>query len=160
MTRTRRFYKEGRFWWWTLALLLLAPAAVADDPPTQRPVDAYWAERLAEAEAHIEALRLRLESAETAYAEARHAGHPRGEALQNLIDERNAAQEAYREAERAFPELLEQARRAGVYAEVLRPYRSGLEPDEADEPGPSDFRDPTANAVFRDPTADAEIREP
>jgi septal ring factor EnvC (AmiA/AmiB activator) len=85
--------------------------------------NAMWAEQLAEAQAEIEASRERLEQAQAKYVRARHDDYPRGEALAELEKEVEEARQALAEAEERLPELVEEARRAGVLPEVLRPYR-------------------------------------
>jgi len=118
-----------------LCLVQVAPRARAQAPSA----DAVWAERLAQASARIRASRARLAASEAAYTEARHEEYPRGDALQALVHERDAARAEHREAKAALPELVEQARRAGASAAVLRPYRRQVEDlAEGSDPPPPD----------------------
>lgn len=99
------------------------PGAAATGPSDNDARTQKWDERLAEARDRISRARLRAAKAEAAYARARHDGHPRGEALAEIEQEWNAAAEELQAARTALPELLEEARRAGVEPGVLRPYR-------------------------------------
>jgi hypothetical protein len=98
-------------------------AAPAKAAPSEAPVDDVpWEKRLSEAKQRIVDARVRVAKAEAAYSRARHDRHPRGEALDAIEQEWKDAQRDLREAEVALPELVEQARRAGVAPGVLGPY--------------------------------------
>ncbi|MDX1648537.1 MAG: hypothetical protein R3263_01665 [Myxococcota bacterium] len=103
-----------------LAVPVEAPAQVYDATEAENEA---WAKRLAEAQEEIEAARERLEDAEAAYARARHDDYPRGEAMAEIEQEMEEARAELEEAKERLPELVEEARRAGVLPEVLRPYR-------------------------------------
>jgi len=100
------------------------PAAAAPEGPATGGAgeEKPWEERLAEAAARIEAAEARLEKAEAAYSRARHDDHPRGEALEAIEREYAEAGRELEAARSALPELVEEARRAGVPPGVLRPY--------------------------------------
>jgi len=108
-----------------LAALLVAgagpTAADAEVEYASPAVQEAWKERLAEARARLERSRARYRELVERYQEARDDDHPRGEAFQAIVEQRDAALRAWREARRALPALAEEARRAGVLPEVLRP---------------------------------------
>jgi hypothetical protein len=115
-----------------IALALAALLLVAADTDTELPHDPRylppaeqhaWAERLAEADHAVSAARAAVSRLEASYAEARHSHHPRGEDLGELKQGLAEAKVALEEARAELPRLVEEARRAGVYPEVLRPYR-------------------------------------
>lgn len=105
-----------------LALLGGAPSGASDGaylPPEQQ--DA-WAQQLATAKQRVDAAEQRLAEAEAAYARARHDQYPRGEALAKIERERSDARRDLAAARKELDALVEEARRAGVLPEVLRPY--------------------------------------
>jgi chromosome segregation ATPase len=79
-----------------------------------------WVERLNQARAEVEEARRDLQGAEAALRNQRQRRYPRGEAKRDLASEVEEARLGLEKAERAVPELLEQARRAGVPPGVLR----------------------------------------
>ena len=91
-------------------------------PPASASDGASWSERLAAAKQRLSEARERLAAANAVYARARHDRDARGEALKAIKDERVAARDAFHAARTELPELVEQARRAGVLPSVLRPY--------------------------------------
>lgn len=107
-----------------LPLLLLLAGADGSGDPRYLPEaqQQAWAERLAGASAELAAAREKVAELEAAYSEAEHEHYPRGEARGELESELAAAREARDRAEERLPELVEEARRAGVLPEVLRPY--------------------------------------
>lgn len=98
------------------------PASRADEarPPTY---DA-WIERLDAAVSTRDAARRRLEKAEEAVRVMRHRRYPRGEAREEIEQERAEAERALERAETTLPALLEEARHEGIPAGVLRPYEA------------------------------------
>ncbi len=86
-----------------------------------------WETRLEEAVARIDSARQEFRALQTAYAKAQREEHPRGAARAALIERREAAHERLVDAAAALPALIESARRAGVYPEVLRPFRDRLD---------------------------------
>jgi hypothetical protein len=97
-----------------------APDPGAATPEALR--DAGFRERLAQAERDVGAARMRVTEAEVALRRARHRNYPRGEALVALETALVEAREKQATAEAALPELLEEARRAGVSPAVLRDF--------------------------------------
>jgi small-conductance mechanosensitive channel len=114
------------------AALLLAGPALAD-PPVHAPAalqeeaqNELWATRLSEAHARRDTARQRELEAVQALGSARHRRHPRGETLARLEGDLARARRERAQAEAELPELLEQARRDGVWPGVLRRF----EPDD------------------------------
>jgi len=108
-----------------VAVGLAAAGAAADGDPRYlpEPEQQAWAQQLAEAQQDVDSARARVERLEAAYAEAQHSGHPRGEARAELEKNLARARRDLEEAREAMPRLVEEARRAGVYPQVLRPYK-------------------------------------
>ena len=103
-----------------LVLCVQPATAVYDwDPQLQQ----HWTEKLAEAHAEVEASADRLDQARAVYTEARHERHPRGPELAVIEQDLADARRDVEDAEQTLDGLLEEARRAGVLPEVLRPYR-------------------------------------
>jgi cobalamin biosynthesis protein CobT len=112
-------------------LAVLAAIAAAGAAPAAEPVpaaqqeallDEAWAARLSGAATRRDAALSRLRSDELALRVARHRKYPRGEALGAVERNVEASREQLGAAEQALPELLEEARRAGVSSAVLHPY--------------------------------------
>jgi hypothetical protein len=106
---------------------LLAVASLAQTPaqppgPTVEQVVAVWTNRLETEYALLLAARARLRDAETALGDARQRRSPRGTKLAALREEELRAAEELSQREAAWPELLEEARRASVPPAVLREY--------------------------------------
>jgi hypothetical protein len=107
------------------------PVRANDAPPVgSASADAEWSARLLLEQARIERSRKRLDEANVAYATAV-ASEKADAAVARLAAERDAAASAFEDARRAFPKLVEQARAAGVSAEILRPYRFALSREDA-----------------------------
>lgn len=109
------------------ALLLVAADAEPElphDPRYLPPAEQQaWAERLAEADHAVSAARAAVGRLEASYAEARHSHHPRGKDLGELKQGLAEAKTQLEEARAELPRLVEEARRAGVYPQILRPYQ-------------------------------------
>jgi chromosome segregation ATPase len=111
-----------------VALPLAAAFAAAGDPAkpnegagvSSEEVAAAWEARLSEAQARLTTARERVATSERALTRARHRNYPRGEALDELVASAEEARKELAAAEEEFPELLEQARAAGVEPGVLR----------------------------------------
>jgi chromosome segregation ATPase len=88
--------------------------------PSAEQVAAEWEARLGAAQARIVAAREQVAAKESALTRARHRKHPRGDAFDALVEAADAARTELAEAEAELPELLEQARAAGVDPGVLR----------------------------------------
>jgi len=97
-------------------------AAGAEEGAAGADLESYWSQRLARAQQRIDLARERVEKTDAAYSRARHDRNPRGGALEEVKERRTAAERELASAEAALPRLVEQARRAGVPAGVLRDY--------------------------------------
>jgi len=86
-----------------------------------------WAAALGGARAQIDRARGRLAEADAEYTYARNRQRPRGEALKQIIAARDSARSEYATARCRLPELVAQARRAGVSADVWRAFPASLE---------------------------------
>jgi chromosome segregation ATPase len=115
-----------------VALWFAAGFAAAGDPakpnegagaPSEA-VAAAWEERLAEAQARITKARAQLETRERAVTRARHRKYPRGAALDDLAAAAEGARAELAAAQAELPELLEQARSAGVEPGLLRRFEA------------------------------------
>jgi hypothetical protein len=103
---------------WLLACALAAATALgADDDEAAR---SYWQQRSRELRANYEQAVARRDAAVAAYQRMRHHKRGRGEPRTAALAERDAAEQALREAERALAELPEQARRAGALPGWIR----------------------------------------
>jgi hypothetical protein len=112
------------------AFLLIPLPSPAQQTPTASasPVEAttaaeidQWRDTLGEASARVDAAREQVATAESAYRDARKRRR-RGAQRADLLAALEAAQTELAEAEAALPALLEEARRAGVPAGVLREF--------------------------------------
>lgn len=83
-----------------------------------------WAKRLADAHAKLEAARAEVISAQAAVDRARNRHWPLGDPLAKLEQDLVDAKQKRDTLEADWPDLLEEARRSGVPAEVLRPYEN------------------------------------
>lgn len=106
------------------ALALVAADTVPDNPRyLPEAQQKMWADRLAEAQQAIDEASSRVTRLEHAYSEAQHRQYPRGRDRGVLVADLAQARKDLEEARQALPRLVEEARRAGVYPEVLRPYK-------------------------------------
>jgi DNA repair exonuclease SbcCD ATPase subunit len=80
-----------------------------------------WREALTEARERVEAAQEKLVASQQAYRDARKRKR-RGEERAELLAAREAAEHELAEAESALPELMDQARRAGVPPGVLQEF--------------------------------------
>jgi hypothetical protein len=96
------------------------PAKASESAPLPEVTVEAWVDRIEAAAADLEKTRARLRADEGALTRARHRRYPRGEALAELEASVEAGRAALEKAEAELPELLEQARRAGVPPGRLR----------------------------------------
>ncbi len=116
-----------------LAGLFFAGAAAVGEDLLDRDAQA-WRDRLADARAAIEASQERLANAQQALGDARQRHRPRGEQKAKLYAELEAAEAELAEREKAWPDLLEEARRNGAPPALLREFEdepSGVGPPAA-----------------------------
>jgi hypothetical protein len=83
---------------------------------------ATWVKQLDAAKARLVAARRQVAELEAARSRAITRNYPRGEARARILSDLDKAQKELDSAQQAFPDLLEQARRAGVPAGVLQSY--------------------------------------
>jgi hypothetical protein len=115
-----------------IALTCVAAFAAAGDPAkpdegasvSSEQVAAAWEARLDEAQGRITTARERVATSEQALTRARHRKYPRGEAFDDLVAAAQDARAALTAAEAELPELLDQARAAGVEPGVLRRFEA------------------------------------
>lgn len=112
------------------------PPAAPADAEAVAALDAKWEGRLIEAQMRRDEARQQVSDGQAAVNKARHREYPRGDALVALRNELEQARKQLAAAEDELPELLEEARLAGVSPAVLQRF----EPDGPDEPdeAPSD----------------------
>ena len=115
-----------------LACLFFAGAAALGEEPLDQDALA-WRERLANERAVIEAAKERVANAEQALGDARQRRRPRGDLLGKLYTELEDARAELASHEKAWPDLLEEARQAGAPPAVLREFEDG-EPSEPPPP--------------------------
>ncbi len=106
--------------------LLAASTSTAEPPPpaaaelSAEALDPAWSVRLSEAQERQATAAAHVADAQQALGSARHRKRPRGASLAALEGELARAQRERAAADAELPELLEQARRAGVSPGVLR----------------------------------------
>ena len=119
-----------------IVLSLFLAGAVHAEPPAPNAEaqaaearDAKWSARLAKAQVRRDEARLKVIETEAALSRARHREYPRGAALEAIEQNVEDARKAFAAAERELPELLEEARLAGVSPDVLQRFE-----DEEQDP--------------------------
>ena len=109
---------------------LVSPPALADVPigaPTaaqQQAHTADWVSRLDTARQDLRATRTLVAELRADIGRMRRENYPRGDARAELLERYEKQQAHLAELELEFPELLEQARRAGVPAGILQDYEA------------------------------------
>jgi len=110
-----------------------SPAAAPNDAAAAAEDEsAGWLKRLEEARARLDTATRRLTALGGIKGRGAHRRYPRGDAKEKYLEDLEAARKEYNEAERALPELIEEARRAGIPPGVLARYEEPAEPDESD----------------------------
>lgn len=107
------------------AITAMGAAPAAEPAPAAQQealLDEAWAARLSGAATRRDAALSRLRSDELALRVARHRKYPRGEALGAVERKVEASREQLSAAKQALPELLKEARRAGVSSALLQEY--------------------------------------
>ena len=107
--------------------VVLAPAVpmaaeVPESVAIQESLDAEWAARFEAAAGSIRAARAHNTKAQATAAEMKRDNYPRGPARAAILKAADDAERALSEIAAAYPELLERARVAGVFAGVLQRY--------------------------------------
>lgn len=129
-----------------LVLLVLAAdpalaqqgAAVSEEPVVAENAEdevAAWVARLDEAAKRLAAAQKRVAELEGAKGRGASRRYPRGEAKEKYLEQLEEARTELAEAQEAMPELLEDARRAGVLPGVLDRYETAAAgaPEQSDE---------------------------
>jgi hypothetical protein len=115
-----------------LLALLAAPAlaqsgSAAPDPSASEAAgddEAAWIKRLDEGAARIAAAQHEVQQLEDAKGRGAARRYPRGDAKEKYLDALAKAHTELQDAEEAMPELIEEARRAGVPPGVLDRYEN------------------------------------
>lgn len=102
-------------------------AAFADTPVPPAGEASAWRSLLSDARSKAEETRVRLAAADDAYTYARNRQRPRGDALKEILTERDTARSEYARARCALPALVGRARRAGVSPDVWREYPASID---------------------------------
>ncbi len=107
----------------TVAILIAAGRVVAQQQlePSDETVT-YWIEKIELEQERAAEARGDVARLEQEISRAKRRRYPRGEALREKIDALEAAREAGAKAEALIPELLDNARRAGVSPGALREF--------------------------------------
>jgi len=127
---------------------------------------AAWIKRLDEAAARLAAAQRQVDGLEGAKGRGAARRYPRGDAKEKYLDDLAAAQKELADAKEAMPELLEEARRAGVVPGVLDRYESmgaiadsdsdsDSEADSDFDSGPDSLANDAADDDDDDPDAEA-----
>jgi hypothetical protein len=131
--------------WFVLVLLaaLVAPPvfaepaaiddAASDAATSEEDELASWVKRLDEARARLDAATRRLAQLEGAKGRGAHRRYPRGDAKEKYLEDLEAARKEHADAAQALPELMEEARRAGVPPGVIARYEESEEPADVEE---------------------------
>lgn len=98
------------------------PAELAAEESQEEQEIAGWTQRLAEARARIDAAERRVAELQGAKERGASRRYPRGTVKGKYLEDLKAARIERDEAKRAYPELLEEARRAGVPNGILQRY--------------------------------------
>jgi len=110
------------------------PAAQDADARLVEARDAKWSGRLTDAQMRRDQARQHVIEREAAWSRARHREYPRGEALAAIQRDLEKARKDLTAAEQELPELLEEARLAGVSPEVLLRFEAeDQDPDESQD---------------------------
>jgi hypothetical protein len=116
------------------------PRAAAEETPGEEAEEwAGWLETLDESLQRIRVAQARIRELENAKGRGAHRQYPRGEAKATYLRELEQARKELAESLAQHPDLLEQARQAGVPAGVLADYEEV--PADAGPPGGSESED-------------------
>ncbi len=118
-----------------LALPSRAIAEVADDAETATADGskeanaelASWVKKLDGAKLRLEVAQQELDKLTNAKGRGATRRYPRGDAKAKYLDSLKQTRAEYEDARRALPDLVEEARRAGIALGVLEPYEAAAE---------------------------------
>jgi len=110
-------------------IALLSPERSGAQPAAADEAAQYevWTARLDAARTRLKHARAAVAEGDAAYSKNRQRHRLRGETNTEVISGREAAERELAAAEAAWPERLEQARRAGVPPGILRPYEDSFQ---------------------------------
>jgi hypothetical protein len=107
-------------------------AAVKDQGESEEDQERGWIKRLDEAAARLAAAQRSIDRLEGTKGRGASRRYPRGEAKGKYLDDLEAARKELAAAQEALPEVIEEARRAGIPNGTLDRYEN---PEPGDEPG-------------------------
>lgn len=115
-------------------IAVLAPAAAEEQAPPAADASAEandgdaevarWAKQLDDAKLRLEVAQKQLDTLTNAKGRGAARRYPRGDAKAKYLDDLAETRTEYEAARRALPDVVEEARRAGVPAGVLEPYEA------------------------------------
>ncbi len=104
-----------------MAILIAAGHVVAQQQqPMSDDPESYWLEKIQLEQTRAEQARRDIAKLEKEISKAKRRRYPRGEALREKIEALDLAREQSAKAETLIPDLMDQARRAGVSPGALR----------------------------------------
>jgi len=106
-----------------------------------------WVKQLDDAMQRLDAARRRIDQLENAKGRGAARRYPRGDAKAKYLEDLKLTREEYEAARRALPDVVEDARRAGIAPGVLQPYEAAA---EAASPAASADGDTTDAATSED----------
>jgi hypothetical protein len=105
-----------------------SPAANATDEDAGADTElARWVKQLDDATQRVDAARRQLDQLEGTKGRGASRRYPRGDAKAKYLENLKLARAEYEAARRALPDVVENARRAGVPPGVLDPYEAAAE---------------------------------
>ena len=102
-------------------------AAEADEGDQANAEIAGWVKKLDDARLRLDAAQRRLEQLTNAKGRGASRRYPRGDAKAKYLEDLELTRTEYEAARRALPDVVEDARRAGITPGVLEPYQAAAE---------------------------------
>ena len=133
------------------------PSAVADEATEEEAERASWLKKLDEAKQRLDVAQRELDALENVKGRGASRRYPRGDAKGKYLEDLAAARTEYEDARRALPEVVEEARRAGIEPGVLDPYEQAAEaaaPAANADDASSDEDDDAAEAAEEEDASD------
>lgn len=122
-----------------------APAtAASDDDEGARAEGSEWVKKLDDAKLRIDLAQRQVDQLSNAKGRGAARRYPRGDAKAKYLDELKAARSEYDAALRALPDVIDEARRAGIPPGQLEPYEAAAEADPPAANADDDARDEEA----------------
>lgn len=116
--------------------LPLRVAAEANDAPTSAASDeaqgsdseaVVWTKKLDDAKMRLDLAQRQVDQLGNAKGKGAARRYPRGDAKEKYLDQLAAARDEYDAAQRALPDVIDEARRAGIPPGQLEPYEAAAE---------------------------------